>query len=74
MTNKTITRRALMRGALAGALTAAAVRTGQSESAATPQRWKTAVGLNGFESVRSYGYRMELPEVLDFVRYHPRPL
>lgn len=32
------------------------------------QRWRTAVGLNGFESVRSYGYRMDLDEVLEFIR------
>ncbi|UCD53290.1 MAG: sugar phosphate isomerase/epimerase [Phycisphaerales bacterium] len=67
MTNEIMTRRRLMRGALAGALAAATVRAGQSESTAHPKRWKTAVGLNGFESVRSYGYRMELSEVLDFI-------
>ena len=32
-----------------------------------PGRWKTAVGLNGFESVRSYGYRMDLDEILEFI-------
>jgi len=68
MANEIMTRRTLMQGTLASVLTLATARVGQSESTASPQRWKTAVGLNGFESVRSYGYRMELPEVLDFVR------
>jgi len=68
MTDKNITRRTLMRGALAGALAATTAYAGQSESTAHPKRWKTAVGLNGFESVRSYGYRIALPEVLDFIR------
>jgi sugar phosphate isomerase/epimerase len=44
------------------------VGAGDSVQATYPKRWKTAVGLNGFESVRSYGYRMDLQEVLEFIR------
>ena len=68
MTRQAISRRTLMRSALVGALATATVRAGQSQPAAQMRRWKTAVGLNGFESVRSYGYRMDLEDVLDFVR------
>ena len=33
------------------------------------KRWRTAVGLNGFSSSRrSYGYRMELADVLKLIK------
>ncbi len=71
MTTNTITRRGLLCGAMASAAAGAMANLAAAEDstrAAHPKRWKTAVGLNGFESVRSYGYRMDLQEVLEFVR------
>ncbi len=71
MTVQKITRRGLLCGAIAGAAAGAMggyVGAGDSVQATYPKRWKTAVGLNGFESVRSYGYRMDLQEVLEFIR------
>lgn len=66
-----MTRRDLLRGAIAG-VAGSAIGTfaagADPDQGASPKRWKTAVGLNGFESVRSYGYRMDLQEVLEFVR------
>ena len=70
MMNDRITRRTLMHSGLVGAMGAglhAAAGPARSKLAAHPKRWKTAVGLNGFESVRSYGYRMRLEEVLEFI-------
>lgn len=69
MINDRITRRTLMHSGLVGAMAAVQAAAGPtgSKPAPPPKRWKTAVGLNGFESVRSYGYRMRLEEVLEFV-------
>lgn len=71
MTTQKMTRRGLLCGAIAGAAAGAIPTYGASQSVKQPMhptRWKTAVGLNGFESVRSYGYRMDLQEVLEFIR------
>jgi sugar phosphate isomerase/epimerase len=71
VTTERMTRRSLLCGAMAGAAGTAIgslAAAGSANHATNPKRWKTAVGLNGFESVRSYGYRMDLHEVLDFVR------
>jgi len=71
MTDAGITRRRLMQSAVAGAVATAVHASNESDpakSATHPKRWRTAVGLNGFESVRSYGYRMRLEEVLKFIR------
>ncbi len=71
MTTERMTRRSLLCSAVVGAVggtIADLAAAGSSNQAAHPKRWKTAVGLNGFESVRSYGYRVDLQEVLEFIR------
>lgn len=71
MTTERMTRRNLLCSAVVGAVggtIADLAAAGSSNQAAHPKRWKTAVGLNGFESVRSYGYRVDLQEVLEFIR------
>ncbi|MBN1126789.1 MAG: sugar phosphate isomerase/epimerase [Sedimentisphaerales bacterium] len=72
---KAINRRTLLKGITTASISASAL-TGfgvQAQEKASnkndsPDRWKTAVGLNGFESVRSYGYKMELDDVLEFIQ------
>jgi sugar phosphate isomerase/epimerase len=56
-------------GAIATGITALSGRVASGQSGVISKRWRTAVGLNGFmSSRRSYGYKMDITQVLKLIK------